>query len=175
MFYSSKPQTLFRKISEEQFKKDVINPIGISYEDIKIPVRATKFSAGYDIFSPISFILPPGQTIKIPTGIRVLLPTDKFLLIVPRSGLGFKYRCQLDNTVGVIDADYSSSDNEGHIWVKITNDSTDPASTMIVNKGEAIAQGIILKYYITDDDCAEGIRNGGFGSTTKKQEEQSNE
>ena len=90
-------------------------------------------------------------------------------MIVPRSGLGFKYRSQLDNTVGVIDADYSNSDNEGHIWIKITNDSNPNETadkTMFISKGQGIAQGIILSYGLTDDDDTNGIRNGGFGSTT---------
>lgn len=160
--------TRFEKISNKQFDKDFWG-LRAAYEDILIPHRATKGSAGYDFYSPISFSLAPGETIKIPTGIRVILPPDKFLLVVPRSGLGFKYRLQLDNTVGVIDSDYSSSDNEGHIWIKITNDSrskTTANQTLLVCKGQAIAQGIILSYGLTDDDNTDGIRNGGFGSTT---------
>lgn len=157
--------TKFDKISQTQLAKDCGNQITL--EDIIIPKRATKGSAGYDFFSPIDFTLAPGDTIKIPTGIRVLLPPDKFLAIVPRSGLGFKYRIQLDNTVGVIDSDYSNSDNEGHIWIKLTNDSRDNKAVTIA-KGQGIAQGIILNYDLTDDDDADGERNGGFGSTTKQ-------
>lgn len=156
----------FEFISEAQYLSDftdVVNPV--PYSGLKLPKRATKCSAGYDIFSPIDFTLEPGETMKIPTGIRVLLDENKFLMIVPRSGLGFKYRLQLDNTVGIIDADYSNSDNEGHIWVKITNDSRD-GKVLVVHQGDAIAQGIILEYIKTDDDTAEGVRNGGFGSTS---------
>lgn len=156
--------TKFEKITKKQLAKDCGSHI--NDEDIILPKRATKGSAGYDFFSPIDFSLAPGETIKIPTGIRVLLPPDKFLLIVPRSGLGFKYRVQLDNTVGVIDSDYSNSDNEGHIWIKITNDSN-KGKSLVINQGDAIAQGIILQYEKTDDDKTEGIRNGGFGSTSK--------
>ena len=88
-------------------------------------------------------------------------------MVVPRSSLGFKYRAQLDNTVGIIDADYyNNPNNEGHIWVKITNDSK-RGDTLVVNKGDAIAQGIILEYFKTDDDNADGVRNGGLGSTSK--------
>ena len=87
-------------------------------------------------------------------------------MVVPRSGLGFKFRIQLDNTVGIIDADYSNSDNEGHMWIKITNDSKHNDS-MTIEAGQAIAQGIIMSYFKVDDDCADGIRNGGFGSTSK--------
>lgn len=156
----------FEVISEKQFEQDFKGNYNVSYHELKKPKRATIGSAGYDFFSSIDFTLEPGESIKIPTGIRVLLPKDKFLLIVPRSGLGFKYKLQLDNTVGVIDSDYSASDNEGHIWIKMTNDSRE-GKTLSIKAGEAIAQGIILKYELTDDDAADGVRNGGFGSTTK--------
>lgn len=154
----------FYKVSFEQFKQSGLIDI-TDYESIKLPKRGTKWSAGYDFFAPYSFTLRAGETIKIPTGIRVELDKDKFLACYPRSGLGFKYRCQLDNTVGIIDRDYFYSDNEGHIYVKITNDSRD-GKLMTVNKGEAFIQGIITQYFLTEDDDADGIRNGGFGSTT---------
>lgn len=138
------------------------------YDSIKIPKRATKKSAGYDFFAPKSFILEPGETIKFPSGIRVLLDDDKVLMCYPRSGLGFKYRLQLDNTTGVIDADYSDSDNEGHIFFKITNDSRDN-KTVMISQGEAFAQGIIMQYFMTEDDDVTATRNGGFGSTSNKE------
>ena len=152
----------FEKITREQCKKD-----GVAYKAVKLPARATKFSAGYDFYSTTGFELVPGESIKIPTGVRVLLDDDKFLMMVPRSGLGFKYRLQLDNTVGIIDADYSNSDNEGHIWIKVTNDGR---TALRINQGDAIAQGIILTYNLTEDDNANGVRNGGFGSTDVQQE-----
>lgn len=122
-------------------------------------------SAGYDFFAPFSFALKPGETIKIPTGIRVLLDEDKFLALYPRSGLGFKFRLQLDNTVGIIDADYSGSDNEGHIFAKITNDGKN-GRTVSVAQGQAFMQGVIQQYFKVEGDTADDIRNGGFGSTT---------
>ena len=88
------------------------------YEGIKLPVRATSGSAGYDFFAPFDFILAPSQTIKIPTGIRCEIDEGWVLKIYPRSGLGFKFRLQLNNTVGIIDSDYFYSDNEGHIFIK---------------------------------------------------------
>ena len=157
----------FEKISEKQFKKDVGDFLDI-YNAIKLPRRATKYSAGYDIFAPYSITLNPGETAKVPTAIRVSLDEDKVLLIAPRSGLGFKYRLQLDNTIGVIDSDYYNSDNEGHFWIKITNDSRD-GKTVVIKQGEAFAQSIIVQYFTTVDDDADGIRNGGFGSTTEAQ------
>lgn len=97
----------------------------------------------------------------------MLLDNDKFLAIYPRSGLGFKYRVQLDNTVAIIDSDYSQSDNEGQMYIKLTNDSRE-GKPVEIKAGEAIVQGIITQFFKTDDDNADGIRNGGFGSTDKQ-------
>ena len=136
------------------------------YEKFPLPRRSTKYSAGYDFFAPFAFSLPPGATIKIPTGVRAKIDEEWVLKLYPRSGLGFKFRLQLNNTVGIIDSDYFYSDNEGHIFVKLTNDSNE-GKTVDVAAGTGIVQGIFLEYGITVDDEAEGIRNGGFGSTTK--------
>lgn len=160
----------FEKVSWEQYNQSVggdctSSILAEEYWNIKLPKRATTGSAGYDFFAPHSFELKAGETIKIPTGIRVLLDNDKVLKIYPRSGLGFKYRIQLDNTVGIIDSDYYFSDNEGHIFIKITNDSRDGKS-VVIKQGEAIAQGVIEQFFLTEDDDAVGIRNGGFGSTS---------
>lgn len=164
----------FEKISLHQFIEEDMQEY-IAYEDIKLPKRATKDSAGYDFFSVTDFTLKPGENILLPTGIKVWLDTFNsslesnfgyYLLIVPRSSLGFKYRLQLDNTVGVIDADYyNNPKNEGHIKIKITNDSKD--KILKIKQGEAIAQGIISIYYKTEDDDATSERTGGFGSTNK--------
>ena len=130
-----------------------------------LPCRATKGSAGYDFFTPIDITLSPRQTIKIPTGIRVRINDGWVLKCYPRSGLGFKYRLQLNNTVGIIDSDYYFSDNEGHIFAKITNDSNEN-KTVVITKQTSFMQGIFVEYGITVDDSVETIRNGGFGSTT---------
>lgn len=160
----------FLKVSEENFissldgfSKEEAKKI---YEDIKLPLRATKYSAGYDFYAPFDFTLKPGETIKIPTGIRAKMREDYALFLLPRSGLGFKYRLQLNNTIGLIDADYFYSDNEGHIFAKITNDSNE-GKVISVKKGEAFIQGVFLSYGITEDDEVNSIRNGGFGSTSK--------
>ena len=84
----------------------------------------------------------------------------------PRSGLGFKYRLQLNNTVGIIDSDYYDSDNEGHIFVKLTNDSNE-GKVVSIDAGMGMMQGIFVEYGITLDDEADAVRNGGFGSTTQ--------
>lgn len=165
----------FEKVSWEQFCSDWMeSPLNNITDDLIIkkiycgidtPKRATKGSAGYDFYSPIDFKLKPGETIKIPTGIRCKMEEDWVLMCFPRSGLGFKYREQLDNGVGIIDEDYFYSDNEGHIFAKITNDSKCD-KTMTVKAGNGFMQGIFVQYGITEDDDCDGIRNGGFGSTT---------
>lgn len=134
------------------------------YDNIDLPKRATLGSAGYDFFSPVMFILHPGKSIKIPTGIRCHMEYGWMFQCYPRSGLGFKYRLQLDNTVGIVDSDYYYSNNEGHIFLKLTND-TKENKTININKGDKIAQGIFVEYGITYDDDTNGIRNGGLGST----------
>ena len=137
------------------------------HEDIKTPCRATIGSAGYDFFSPVSFKLKPGETIKLPTCIKCRLNRGNVLLIFPRSSLGFNYRMQLDNTVGVIDEDYYNNEsNEGNIYMKITNDSK-TCRTLEIHCGDAIAQGIIVSYGVTDDDEVSTMRIGGIGSTSK--------
>jgi dUTP pyrophosphatase len=158
-------ENLFLEAMKEEFPQYTEEDIRDMYESLMLPARATRGSAGYDFFAPFSFSLPPGATIKIPTGIRAKMDEDWVLKIYPRSGLGFKYRLQMNNTVGIIDSDYYYSDNEGHIFIKMTNASNE-GKTVDVAAGTGFAQGIFLEYGITIDDCAEGIRNGGFGSTT---------
>lgn len=161
----------FEKISIDRFGEDFLGKVSFAEmsqtrKELKLPQRATTGSAGYDIFAPYSFEIRPRQTVRVPTGIRAILDDDKFLAIYPRSGLGFKYKMQLYNTAGIIDSDYSNSDNEGHIWCKFYNDDPD-GKTIKINKGDAMCQGIIQQYFKTDDDAADGERNGAFGSTDK--------
>lgn len=163
----------FEKISRSEWSnatKDLTPKNGVlsctDYDVLQLPRRATKGSAGYDFFSPISFKLKPGQTIKIPTGIKCYLDSGRVLMIYPRSSLGFKYRLQLDNTVGVVDSDYySNPSNEGHIFVKITNDSKS-GKTLEINRGDAIAQGIITPFETAEEDEVTTSRVGGIGSTS---------
>lgn len=156
----------FEKVSIEQFRQGYSGDDAQSvYDTIKLPKRATAGSAGYDFFAPFDIELKAGETIKVPTGIRVKIDEGWLLSLYPRSGLGFKFRLQLDNTVGIIDSDYYFSDNEGHIFAKITNDSKEN-KTVTIAAGTGFMQGIFTEYGITVDDDANGIRNGGFGSTT---------
>lgn len=159
----------FERVSPSQFQKDWEGAVGSKapYENILMPKRATLGSAGYDFFAPADFTLSPGESIRIPTGLRARMVAGWVLLVFPRSGLGFKYRLQLDNTVGVIDSDYYGADNEGHIQIKITNDSRE-GKTLAVKAGEAFAQGVFMPFGITEDDEADAVRTGGFGSTTQQ-------
>ena len=161
----------FEKVSFEQFKNSfdsefTLEEITEMYNNLKLPKRATVGSAGYDFFAPFDITLAPGQTIKIPTGIRAKMEVEWVLKLYPRSGLGFKYRLQLNNTVGIIDSDYYYSSNEGHIFAKITNDSNEN-KTVEIKALTGFMQGIFLEYGITYDDEVTEIRDGGFGSTTK--------
>lgn len=165
----------FFKVSPKQFVKSIrdVKPslndseiLDMHNHVLKLPERVTKGSAGYDFVAPFNITLSPGQTAKIPTGIRVKMEPGWVLMIFPRSGLGFKYRLQLNNTVGIIDEDYFYSDNEGHIFIKITNDSNE-GKMLQIKAGEAFAQGIFVPFGITMNDECNGIRNGGFGSTSK--------
>ena len=163
----------FHKVSYEQFREGFLecfvtqddSDIREIYEDIRLPKRATAGSAGYDFYIPFSIIIKPGETVKIPTGVRVEMHDNWVLKCYPRSGLGFKYRLQLNNTVGIIDSDYFYSDNEGHIFSKITNDSKEN-KVLELRAGEGFMQGIFVEYGITLDDDITTARNGGFGSTT---------
>lgn len=165
----------FHKVSFEQFQEGWTDTFGETeegkvkevYENIILPRRATAGSAGYDFFGTVACELKAGETIKIPTGIRVEMEDDWVLKLYPRSGLGFKYRLQLNNTVGIIDSDYFYSDNEGHIFAKITNDSNE-GRTIVFTEGMGFMQGIFVEYGITVDDDATAVRNGGFGSTSGK-------
>ena len=164
----------FEKVSFERWKADC----GIKglpekelrewYEDIPLPKQATAASAGCDFFMPFNLNFEAGSTFRIATGVRWM--TDpvkeddraKVLLIVPRSGLGFKYGIRLSNTVGVIDADYCDSDNEGHIIVSLENPSS---QSIELPQGKPFAQGIVVRYEVPEGAESDDARNGGFGST----------
>ena len=173
----------FEKITREQWVRDMVNlhrlespteenfrEINKLYDGIKLPKRATKYSAGYDFYVSDDTPLPPRGSTVIPTGIRWVCDKEedknKVLQIYPRSGIGFRTGVRLMNTVGIIDADYWEGNNEGHIMVKLYN-PTD--SYMHIKDGDAIVQGVITEYHTCDDE--EEIvekRTGGMGSTDKK-------
>lgn len=168
----------FEKVSLEQFKKDWYDSfidwydnidefekavIDI-YKSIKLPQRATAQSAGYDFYLPVKINMRNHSYIKIPTGIRCYMEDGWVLKEYPRSGQGFKYGIHLANTVGIIDADYYNADNEGHIFIKLVNDSI-LAKDIVLEQGDAFCQGVFVPFGMTYDDSAVDQRHGGFGST----------
>lgn len=163
----------FEKVSLEQFTKDWLKAfpdtqdVKSVYDSIKLPTRATVGSAGYDFFAPADVTIKTGESTLIPTGIRAKIDDGWVLSIFPRSGLGFKHRVGLDNTVGIIDADYYNSSNEGHIMIKLSCTAHDDGHSVTVPAGDGFSQGIFTQFGITLSDNADGIRDGGFGSTTK--------
>ena len=152
----------FEKVSLTEYIK---NGTKQDYLDIIMPKRATTGSAGYDFFAPKEYLIKSSETATIPTGIRVNIDEGWVLKIYPRSSMGFKYRLTLNNTVGIIDSDYYYADNEGHIFIKVTNCGD---KDLLIEKGKAFAQGVFVEYGITVDDDATSARHGGIGSTDKK-------
>ena len=155
----------FEVISREQFIKDVPNG---DYEDIVLPVRKTKYSAGYDFIAIEDVCLKAGERKKIPTGIKVMVNDDEFLAIYIRSSLGIKYNIRMCNQTGIVDKDYyNNQDNDGHIWICLQNEGTEE---YVIKKGTGLAQGVFIKYLVTDDDQANDVRVGGIGSTDRREE-----
>ena len=152
----------FEKISLMQRSQD-FNEHYLDYSDIVLPKRATSGSAGYDFSLPYDIELLPGDELIINTGIRCRINEGFVLVIVPRSGLGFKYGVRLKNTVGVIDSDYYGAENEGHIKIKLVNSGI---TELNLKKGERFAQGILLPYYLAEEENVETKRKGGMGSTS---------
>lgn len=153
----------FEVISREQFGKDIKEG---KYEDVLLPVRKTKYSAGYDFLAITDVVLSPGEIKKIPTGIKVSLNDDEFLGIYVRSSMGVKYNIRMCNQTGIIDKDYyNNQDNEGHIWVCLQNEGNEE---YIIKKGNGFAQGIFMKYLLADNDECNDVRVGGIGSTDRR-------
>ena len=139
----------FEKISFEQFSKDVA-PDQELYDSIIIPQRNSVATAGYDIHLLNDLELKPGEVAKLPTGLKAHFGKDEVLLIVVRSGTGFKYNIRLCNQIGVIDSDYyNNPDNEGHLFVKVQNEDD---KTHSFKRGDALVQGVFMKYLTTDND-----------------------
>lgn len=169
----------FEKVSFEQWKNDMLSGdfkdmyahfpetvLKQIYDSIKLPKRATSGSAGYDFFLPMPMLdIPVDTSITIPTGIRCKMDEGWVLKIYPRSGHGFKYGVHLANSCGVIDADYYGANNEGHIQVKLVNDSL-LKKQIELGQGDAFCQGVFVLFGTTVDDQVETKRTGGFGSTS---------
>ena len=142
---------------------------GFEESNINLPVRKTKYSAGYDIEAAEDVVIPSfkkGQNpTLVKTGLKAYMQDDEMLLLYNRSSNPKKKGLILANSVGVIDKDYyGNPDNDGHFMFAFYNIKDE---NVTIKKGEAIGQAIFQKYLVTDNDNAEGERVGGFGSTTK--------
>lgn len=164
-----KPIARFEKVSFDQFAKDVGCPpeerdeLMEVYGAIKLPTRATQFSAGYDFRIPIPVVFNGnGDYATIATGICCKIEPGWMLALFPKSGLSFKHGTRLVNTIAVIDADYHDSDNEGHIMVKMSAEKT-----LTLSRGDKFVQGIFIPCGLAEEDEVTEVRNGGFGSTGK--------
>ena len=160
----------FEKVSRAQFTQDwtrLFGPQGAeeAYDAIVLPKRATAGSAGYDFYLPMPLTLEPGQGAPVPTGIRAVMQPGWVLLLFPRSGLGIRHRLTLDNTTGVIDSDYAGAENQGHILVGVRYGQT-TGMPLVLDRGRALVQGVFVPFGVAEDDRAEALRTGGFGSTT---------
>lgn len=138
-------------------------------EDLKLPERSTKNSAGYDFYAIEDFTIPPykigDKPCMIPTGIKVKMPDDEFLMLVNRSSNPAKKNLVIPQGMGIVDSDYYNNEsNEGEMFFAYYNLSDKPVE---IKKNEKLGQGIFMKYFVTDDDNADGERTGGFGSTGK--------
>ena len=131
----------------------------------RLPERSTKFSAGYDFINPERVELEPHKIYYVKTGIKADMEEDEVLILANRSSNPKKKNLVLINGIGIIDKDYyNNSDNEGELAFAFMNISDE---TIVIESGEKLGQGMFVKYLITEDDRAEGVRNGGFGSTDK--------
>ena len=144
--------------------------IAKGWEDkgINLPVRKTKYSAGYDVEAAEDVVIPPYKPgIKptlIPTGLKAYCMEDEWYMLVNRSG-GPKKGFVMANSIGVIDSDYYNNEtNDGHFYFQYWNFNNED---LVIHKGDVIGQVIFQKYLLVDNDEAEGVRTGGFGSTDK--------
>ena len=142
---------------------------GFENKEINLPIRKTKYSAGYDIEAAEDCVVPafkPGQTpTLVKTGLKAYMQDDEYLMLCNRSSNPKKKGLILANSVGIVDKDYyENPDNDGHIMFAFFNVK---AEDTIIKKGDVIGQAIFQKYLIVDNDNAEGDRIGGFGSTSK--------
>ncbi len=142
---------------------------GFENKGINLPVRKTKYSAGYDIESAEDVVIPSFKKGMAPTlvktGLKAYMQEDEYLKICNRSSNPKKKGLILANSIGVVDSDYYGNvDNDGHIMFAFYNIKDEDVQ---IKKGECIGQAIFEKFLLADDDIAEGVRSGGFGSTSK--------
>lgn len=142
---------------------------GFEDKEINLPIRKTKYSAGYDIEAAEDVTIPSFKKGSVPTlvktGLKAYMKDDEYLMLCNRSSNPKKKGLVLTNGVGIIDKDYyGNPDNDGHIMFSFFNVKDEDIT---IHKGEAIGQALFMKYLLVDDDDAQGERTGGFGSTSK--------
>ena len=142
---------------------------GFENQDIHLPIRKTKCSAGYDVEAAEDVTIPafkPGvKPTLVKTGLKAYMPDDEYLMLCNRSSNPKKKGLILANSIGIIDSDYYGNEsNDGHFMFAYYNFFEHDVQ---VKKGDVIGQVIFSKYFKVDNDNAEGIRTGGFGSTNK--------
>ena len=134
-------------------------------EDVKLPERSTKNSAGYDFFNPNKVVCKSHEITMIPTGIKAQFPEDEALFLFNRSSNPKKKGLIILNGVGVVDSDYyNNADNDGEMAFVFYNMLNEDVT---LEAGEKLGQGIFMKYAKVDNDTAKEERIGGFGSTGK--------
>ena len=167
-YLRSKLKFVMKELIGDEKYQELVDKYTAQWNQIRLPCRATAGSAGYDFYLPDGCHVYAGDSgyrrynEPISTGIRCRIAPGYVLLLVPRSGLGFKSGLRLVNTVGVIDSDYYNADNEGHIMAKLGADED-----IDLKAGDRFMQGFFVPFGITTDDAADASRSGGFGSTGK--------
>ena len=135
--------------------------------EFDLPKRATNNSIAYDFYSPEDFVVEQHNKYMLWTGIKAQFQDDEALILNVRSSMG-KKNIMLSNTQAWVESDYyNNENNEGHMWIALQNEGN---SDYAINRGDAYCQGIFTKFLTCGDD-ANGVRNGGFGSTNKKESE----
>ena len=142
---------------------------GFEDKGVNLPIRKTKYSAGYDIEAIEDIVIPSFKKGSAPTlvktGLKAYMADDEYLMLCNRSSNPKKKGLVMANGVGIVDKDYyENPDNDGAIMFSFFNIKDEEIT---IKKGEAIGQAIFQKYMIVDNDVAEGKRVGGFGSTSK--------
>ena len=144
----------FFEVVKDEFRKNS--------GEIKLPTRSTRYSAGYDFYSPVDITINPGEMVMIWTDVKAHMYYDNVLLLFVRSSMG-KYPIVIANGTGVIDGDYySNKDNDGNIGFRLFNQGKEPYT---IQAGDRIGQGVFVKFGTVKDDTATGTRVGGIGST----------
>lgn len=131
--------------------------------DVILPTRGSSKAMAYDFYANDTYTVEPNCIAKIWTDVKAYMGDNECLILNVRSSMGGKF--MLANTAGWIDADYySNENNDGNIGVFLKNISD---KTLVINKGERVAQGAFFNFLVADNGNTNAVRNGGFGSSGK--------